>query len=221
MIRDRVDQHLVAQRRRTAIARHQRDGGGEIAARAVSRDRDARAVDADFAAVFGNPTRCGVAILGGGGVGVLGRQPVVDRHHDGVRAVCQRAAEVVVGLEVADHPAAAVEEDHGRRRRWRAVGAIDAHRDGAGRAGNRPVLDLRDGLGRDRQLHRLERLACLVGRELAHLHAALCGELVEHESGLGVERHGASASGKSRTTLRCVGCASQRPMHETRLRLQT
>ena len=99
VVRDGIDQQLVAQRRAAAIARHQRHHGREVAARAVAADRDARGVDADLGALLGHPARGRVAILGPGRKLVLGSQPVVDRHHDATDRVREAAAGAVVRVE--------------------------------------------------------------------------------------------------------------------------
>jgi len=58
-------------------------------------------------------------VVHGGGKLVLGRQPVIDRDHDQLAFVGQLAAHHVMGIEVADHPAAAMKEHQARRRgRW-------------------------------------------------------------------------------------------------------
>ena len=69
---------------------------------------------------------------------MLGRQPVVDRHHDGLGADGVGARHRVVGVQVADRPASAVVEHHHRQvvvlcyRR-----PVDAHGD----VGDIPVVD--------------------------------------------------------------------------------
>ena len=86
--------------------------------------------------MLGDPLRCGPGIVDGSGVGMLGRQPVFDRHHHGVGADGVLAAGAVMGVQVADDKAAAVEKQHDRRRRlmgvigWRPV---DPDVDRAGR----------------------------------------------------------------------------------------
>ena len=67
---------------------------------------------AELRRVLGDPQRCGPSVFDGGGVGVLGRQPVVDGHHDRVGADGMLAAGAVVRVEVAHHEAAAVEKHH-------------------------------------------------------------------------------------------------------------
>ena len=61
------------------------------------------------------------AVVDRGGELVLGRQPVVDGHDERAGVLGQARAQPVMGLEVALHPAAAVEVRHGRQRRAAAA----------------------------------------------------------------------------------------------------
>ncbi len=85
--------------------------GRQVAAGAVAADRQARGIDAEARRVVRNPARGSDGILGGGRELVLRRQPVVDGDDDCARRVGERAADLVVAVEVADHPAPAMEED--------------------------------------------------------------------------------------------------------------
>ena len=62
------------------------------------------------------PLEPGEAVVDGGGVGVLGREAVVDRHHDarGLRRVAQAAE--LLGVLVTEDEGTAVEEHQGRPR---------------------------------------------------------------------------------------------------------
>src|SRR5262249_60737302 len=88
----------------------------------------------------------GGALLGAPGVGgeavvdrrrelVLGSQPVVDGHDEHPGVLGQPRAEPVVGLEIALHPAAAVEVRDGRLRSLRGARRIDAGGNVAGGPG--------------------------------------------------------------------------------------
>ena len=124
-----------------AVARHLGDDGSQVAAGAVARDRDEGGVGADAlgmgGALLGDPLCGGVGVFSGGGIAVFGRQAVIDGDDGAADAVGQRAADGVVGVQVADDPAAAVVVDDGRQRgfgehrvetdRDLAVGARDAH----------------------------------------------------------------------------------------------
>ena len=98
---------------------------------------------AELGGVRGDPLHGGEAVVGGGREAGLGGVAVVDRHDDRVGALAQVAAERVVGVVAAEHPAAAVEVDDdgmraGGRRAVQAVGQV------AGGAGQRAVDDLAD-----------------------------------------------------------------------------
>ena len=63
----------------------------------------------------GDPCRRGDGVIDGGGKFVLGRQPIIDGDHDELTFVGQLAAHHVMGIEIADHPAAAMKEHQARR----------------------------------------------------------------------------------------------------------
>jgi len=54
---------------------------------------------------MGDPECCGPGIFDGGGIGVFGRQPVVDGHHDGSGTHGMLACRAVVGVQIADDEA--------------------------------------------------------------------------------------------------------------------
>src|SRR3546814_2874391 len=66
-------------------------------------------VDAEVLGVLYGPAQRGEAVVERGGRLVLGGEAVVDRHHDGARAVGEGPAGGIGGGDVADHPATAVE----------------------------------------------------------------------------------------------------------------
>ena len=98
--------------------------------------RQAGAVTAVLAGVTGGPLQRRPCIVDSGGELVLGRQPVVDGDDDRGRRVGECAAELVVALQVADHPAAAVEVDQRRLRTiiGCALAAVEPQLDRPGRA---------------------------------------------------------------------------------------
>ncbi len=79
--------------------------------------------------VGGGPARRRVAVLGRRREPRLGRQPVVDRHHHRRDAARDRAAPVIVGLEIADHPTAAMEVGDDRKWAIAALWRVDPNRD--------------------------------------------------------------------------------------------
>ena len=99
-----------------AVVAGDADHGREVAAGAVAADGDPGRV-APSSAALATAQRAGPGVFDGGGEGVLGGEPVVHREDRGPGGVGEEAADPVVGLEVADHPAAAVEIDEQRRRR--------------------------------------------------------------------------------------------------------
>ena len=81
-----------------------------------------------------DPLRGGDGVLDGRGKLVFGRQPIVDGDYDQFAVNSQSTAHHVVGVQIADHPAAAVEEDEARRKAVRVpelLRAIDARRNRA------------------------------------------------------------------------------------------
>ena len=82
---------------------------------------------------------------------MFGRQPVVDGHHDGSGTHGMLACRAVVGVQIADDEATAVEKHHDGVRRgiarisWRPV---DPDVDGACRPLDGPVLDPQFGMQR-------------------------------------------------------------------------
>ena len=113
MIHGGIDEELRGQRD-TFIAQPLRDDGREIAARAVAGDADI-VVSAQLVRMRHDPLRGRDGIFNAGGKCMLGRQPVVHRHHHGHRAATDLAADVVVRVQVANDESAAV-VGHGRKR---------------------------------------------------------------------------------------------------------
>ncbi len=73
-----------------------------------------------------DPVRDRIDIVDGGRPRRFRRQPVVDRHHDRADAIGHRATQVVVGVQVAEHEAAAMGEHDDRQRTGRCSGPIDS-----------------------------------------------------------------------------------------------
>jgi hypothetical protein len=161
----RIPQQLEHDRRSAVVARPLRHRGGDGAAGRIPGHGDPGRIAVQFGSVLGDPKRCGPSVFDGGGVGVLGGEPVVDGYHDRVGAHRVLTRRAVVGFEVADDEAAAVKiQQNGRGDAslmivgiaWRP---IDPERDGARGAGDRAVLDPQLGMQRPaRQV--AEPLAC-------------------------------------------------------------
>ena len=92
-----------------------RDHRREIAAGGITGDRKSFRVCTEFLTVRGNPLRRRPHVVDGCRVRVLGRQAIVDRHDESARTDRVVACLPVVGVQVADHPSAAVEEHHDGR----------------------------------------------------------------------------------------------------------
>src|SRR5690606_4720797 len=114
-VQRRVEQHLQGGPRGPGGAQPARRGGGDLPAGAVAGDADAGGVQAERGGAGGDPADGGDGVVDGGGVGVLGRAAVPDRHPGDAAGPCQRPHDRVVGVDVAEDPAAAVEVDQGGR----------------------------------------------------------------------------------------------------------
>ena len=161
------------------IALGDRRHGGEVAAGAVAAHRDALGVDAERGRVRAHPAQRREAVVDGGRKAVLRRQPVVHRDDDATGAQRQLPARHVVGVEVADRPAAAVVVDQHRQRfirlrahrahepdrnrSMRPVSAQFAHFAHARRFGPRELRALtvsEPRLPRAQRVHRGDRFRC-------------------------------------------------------------
>ena len=169
-----IDQHLTGEFR-ACLAHGNGCDGREIAAGAVAADEKSRRIDAELLRIRGHPFRCGNGVLGCGGEFVLRCQAIVDGDDDQLTLMCELAARHVVGVEIADHKAAAVEKDEAGRQASRLaqpLRRVDACRDRAVRGGDRERrcrLELRRfGIGGKARGHvhlaRFGRRPVLVGR---------------------------------------------------------
>ena len=105
---------------------------------AVAADRE-QVAPTELGLVVGRPPHRRQRVLDGCRVRRLRSQPVVDGEHHGVGAAADPPAGLVVGVEVADHEPAAVQEDQ-RRPRAGTLRAVDAGR----ASGHGEVLDRPD-----------------------------------------------------------------------------
>ena len=196
-------EQLEGDRQLAAIAGQHCERGGETATGAEPGDADAGGVDPEVAGVLVQPPQRGVAVLERGGVGVLGRQPVVDRYHDAPELEDPRAEVTVVHRVVAEHVATAVDPQHGGPRR--SVHVIRSARFGPAvpeHAHRHVVVDV-DLLGG----HPVDRRGRLEGGEqVAELGQRLggdpdLGQHRQHLGELGVDRNG-QISGRHRSETR-------------------
>ena len=126
-------------------------------------------IDLQHLGVLDRPRQRRIGIVVGDGKDVLGRHAIVDRHHGALGGVGDLAADPVVAVEVAQHPAAAVIVDvHGQIAHvGRAGAAIEAHGNGAMRPLGLVLLDPVDlrQLGLRRHAAAPEHLASLERRQ--------------------------------------------------------
>jgi hypothetical protein len=139
----RVHQRLEAQARPAQLAGQQCQRRSKPAAGALARHPDQLGVDAELRGVVGDPPQRGVAVLERGRVGVLGRQPVVDREHDAPHPVRDAQGGRVDAVEVAEHVAAPVQVEDGGEQPGgaRRPVAADTQVGSALGPGNREVAD--------------------------------------------------------------------------------
>ena len=205
-IHHRVDQQLEPQRRPALVACHQRHDGRQIAARAVAADAEPRWINFQTGRVCGNPDKRCERIIDRGRKPVLRRQPVVDRNHARTTAVGKLPAERIVGIEIADHPAAAVVVDqrgqHGVRRHPHRP--VEPQRDRTSRSRRHQVthlghlrrVRLQDGAARNHCDARIRRRLLLQRRPSRQL------EEIEHFLAVGIEGHGSIRCGRWREQYR-------------------
>ncbi len=116
------------------LRHHRRD----VAARRVAGDGDACGVAAELGRVLTDPLQRRPRVVDALRVRMLGRQPVVHGHDDGLGSDGVGAGHRVVGVQVTERPAAAVVEHHHRQVVvLRDRRPVDAH----GNAGDIPVID--------------------------------------------------------------------------------
>ena len=114
VIRNRVDQDLVAKPGSTPVACHQGYDRSQVASRAVAADSDPGGIDIQGHALLGDPACGRVSIFGRGRKLMFRSQPVVDRQNRAAGAAGQLAAAGVMGIEGADDPASSGESTRGR-----------------------------------------------------------------------------------------------------------
>mmetsp|Transcript_5237 Transcript_5237/g.19603 ORF Transcript_5237/g.19603 Transcript_5237/m.19603 type:complete len:289 (+) Transcript_5237:1973-2839(+) len=142
----RRDQQLQGQRQ-AAVAGEEGRAGGQRAAGAVTRHAEPGAVQAERGSMLVQPGQSGPGIVHRGREAMLGCEPVVQRHHGRATAQAELAAQAVVGFQVADREAAAVQieqhRQHGVARRVQPRGpAGDFEVRHAGQRCARQVEDL-------------------------------------------------------------------------------
>ena len=180
VVEDGAQQHLAADDGRRSGTGAQGDGGGEGSARAMPRDAEGIRVGYEPARPRGGERERAAEVVDGCREGMLGCEPVVHAQHLRACAGRERAAERVVGVEVARHPAATVREDEG-----------PGHRRGERHVEPRPQGGAR-GIRRDLGVDRLDVL--VIGQATPRrVRAQLLQARDNGECGVarGARRHGA------------------------------
>jgi hypothetical protein len=147
-VRRRVDQELERKRWTAFPLGPLCDDGREVAARAVATDRETIGVGAELRGVGRRPPERGPGILGRGREGVLRGEPVVDGEDMDARVAAEEATWPVVGVEVPDLEAAAVEEDEQRVGAARLVGRVQPGAERSLGSVHAEVTDRTDAHGR-------------------------------------------------------------------------
>ncbi len=145
--------------------------------------------------VVRSPHQGGVDVFHRGGRPMLRRQPVVDRDDHGVHGVRHRPAELVVGIEVAEHEPATVREDDDRQRVVRLrMRYVDTQLQVPARSVDGDVADGRHvGLVRQRCPARSDHLTKLRRRELGDVRKSC----LEHS------KHGLHVRVQIRSAIHC------------------
>jgi hypothetical protein len=184
-----VEQELERDRRRPSVACAAGDDRGEVSPCAVAAHSHSPRVEVELVAVRGDPERHGLGVQDRCGERVFGGEAVGNRDDRDTRLARDRAAELIVAVEAADHPAAAVEVDE-HSKRARPLRRCETNADRPRRTRHLSILnpsDLRLRYEEERRgLHLQPRL---VWRKCILRQVPLHGELVEECLGLRVEGH--------------------------------
>ena len=184
--------------------REQAEHRGEIAAGAVAGNRDAVGIDAEFVRrALHEGERC-AAILDGRREFVFRRQPVVGGDDDAGRRVGEPAADLVMRVEIADHPAAAMQIEQRRSAgRCRALPAIDPERQRAAGSGDDALAERCDRFALALQVGKafIVGAARLLRRSRFERRRAGLAAEFEHMPGLRIEGRQGRSGMASRTNL--------------------
>jgi len=157
-IGDGIDQKLVRQRRAGLIPCADRDGGGEVSARAISGDRQPCRIDTQVRGVIYRPQQRIVTVVERTGELGLRRKAIIDREHRCPAGTRQRPRRCVMRFEIADDPAAAVVEENQRSILSGTFGAVEPGADGPPGQVQRQIADFSNRGGWSR-LHQADGFA--------------------------------------------------------------
>src|SRR5581483_827841 len=135
-----IDQQLEVQRGASLVSRHLRHDRRQVAAGAITPDSYACGVNIQLGPMSSDPLRRGIAIVGSSRKLVFGSQPIIYRYHDTASFVRQAAAEGIVCIQVANHPATAMKE-HERRKGTFSLWGINSDRQIALWTRDQPIFD--------------------------------------------------------------------------------
>ena len=212
----RIDEHLRAHRA-AFVARGHR---GQVAAGAVAADDHAGGVGAELGRARGRrPRHRGARVLHGRGVGVLGRQAVVDAQAHRARGVGELARDAVEGLDVAHVPAAAVQPDEHAQGVGGDGRPVDACPDATALGvGDHDVLDARDLLHGPAELERGLQVGGALGLEVRGAGVALLrGGGLDQRADLRVQAgaHALASAPVPAAMAASMRCAIARPVKPT------
>ena len=112
MLRERVDHQTTPEPRLVRQANCSRKR--QVSAGAISCNDHLAIVGGQRVEVVDNPSRCRHGVFMGRGEGILRGQPIIDGHDRTVGLISKPQAERMVGIQIADCPAATVEVDDER-----------------------------------------------------------------------------------------------------------
>jgi hypothetical protein len=177
-----------------ALLRHERERGGHVAADRVAGHCDAAGVELIGGALAHDPLGGRVALLDSDGIARFGRAVVFDEHHSGAGADRELADESIVGVGVAEHPAAAVHVQDHRQRPYGVPGPDDPHAHVADVGGHGGPAVIHGQLVDRRGLHVVEHGARIGGAQFLD-ERRLGGRFDERLRG-GLEQNGVACVGQ-------------------------
>ena len=147
----RIHQNLQGNGGTSCVASLRRNDSGHSTAGTVTGNHKPSRIDAQRRGVRGHPSRYIETVFERSRKLVLGSETIIDGNHNGSGTSRNGTTDVVVRLQIADHPAATMKvNDAGTRAA--TFGRIDPDRDLPSPATDLSILDICHGLGRAPQL---------------------------------------------------------------------